>query len=699
MREYQLKSFQPPIDLQINYQAELNLEQYQVVTGAEGPCLVLAGAGSGKTRVLVYRVAYLLERGVSPERIMLVTFTNKAAKEMMSRIEKILKEKTRGLWGGTFHHLGNRLLRQYGQAIGLKPNFNILDEEDANNLLKTCLKEIKIPTDKYFPKTKVIRKIISLATNSGQDTKSVMATRFSQIPLIYSALIESLAQNYQVKKIKSNALDFDDLLYYWLKLLLTSETVRNKLAEQFQYILVDEYQDTNPLQGKIIENLVGAGKNILVVGDDAQSIYSFRGADISNILDFPKVFPNCQTFKLETNYRSTPEILGLANQSIKNNREQFKKELKTNKASAGKPILTAAADAEQQAEFVSQRILELNQESGIGLNQIAVLFRAHYQSLELELAFNKKNIPYVMRGGLRFFEQAHIKDALAFLKIIANSADEISWQRVLFLFDGLGEASAQKIWQRISRASDLKAVLTAGWADGLTGRLNLAWQRVQNLFKKLTTIDPNNIAELLETIISSDYDVYLKNNYENYNDRLSDLKQLAIFSANYEKLQNFLADAALSEGFKGEVNKSQPMTDKEMVTLSTIHQAKGLEWRVVFIIGLVDGQFPNIKVLASPAEMAEERRLFYVAATRAQDELYLTYPLIGGYLGVFNQLSQFVKELPEQFYDSWQVKEESCLDSFSIDEPVIQLNEEGEVSNNFWQRFIAKRQQREKDLE
>ena len=416
MDEYILKNQEPNYGFKINYRAELNEEQYQVVTQGDGPCLVLAGAGSGKTRTLVYRVAYLLEKGANPNSILLVTFTNKAAREMTGRLELLLKDQVKGLWSGTFHHIGNRLLRTYGQAIGLNPNFNILDNEDSKSLIKACRQSVSLPNDKYFPKADLIHKIISLSVNSKNNISDLINRRFSQIDENYIPLIEKIGNLYQARKKQANALDFDDLLSEWNRLLLESESVREKLAKQFKYILVDEYQDTNYIQGEIINHLAGDDQNVLVVGDDSQSIYSFRGAVVENILDFPKNFSQTKTFKLEINYRSTPEILGLANEPIRHNRHKFDKKLRTHKKSGERPALVALDSVDSQADFICQRILDLQKEQRINLNEIAVLFRAHFQSLELELAMNKRNIPYVMRGGLRFFEQAHIKDVVAYLE-------------------------------------------------------------------------------------------------------------------------------------------------------------------------------------------------------------------------------------------------------------------------------------------
>lgn len=684
MQKYQLKNFIPSGLFKIDYQSELNNEQYQAVTRGDGPCLVLAGAGSGKTRTLVYRVAYLLEKGVKANRILLVTFTNKAAKEMLSRIDSLLKSKTKGLWGGTFHHIGNRILRIYGSAIGLKPNFNILDAEDAKALVKVAMASSAIPRDKYFPKADMIYKIISLAANLSCSISEVVDRRFGQIDKNYISLIEQIANGYQKRKSQSNALDFDDLLHLWARLLRESPPVRQKLASQFEHVLVDEYQDTNRLQGDIVANLAGTSPNVFVVGDDSQSIYSFRGADVNNILDFPKIFPQVQTFKLETNYRSTPEILNLANHSISYNQNQFDKKLKTNKPGGSRPAVVPLSDNSQQAEFICQRILDLEREDGLSLKDIAVLFRAHYQSLELELELNKRNIPYIMRGGLRFFEQAHIKDVVAFLKILANNRDELAWQRLLLLQPGVGAVIAQKIYQAICRQSDLAAMVN-NFSIDLPVKAQASFGRLQQIIAKISSLDINDMAAIIELVINSNYRDYLKNNYENYQDRIADLEQLAIFAANYDDLAKFLADAALGESFKGESIAGYQDGADEAIVLSTIHQAKGLEWPAVFIIGLVDGQFPNAKAFERSTDLEEERRLFYVAATRAQDYLYLTYPLFSYSSGNLNQPSQFIKELPQQVYEPWQVDEDNS-------DEVIYVEEEDSVVDNFWQRVKARRE-------
>lgn len=693
MKQYNLKPTESPVDFKIDYAKELNDEQYRAVTESIGPSLVLAGAGSGKTRTLTYRVAYLLETGVPAERILLVTFTNKAAKEMMNRIEVLHKGTPKGLWGGTFHSIGNRILRMYGKEIGIEPNFNILDSDDSKTLVKSCLSSVTLPKDKFFPKADLIAKIISLSANLSRPIDEVISEKYSHIDESYIPTIREISEIYKVKKKQANALDYDDLLGEWNRLLMECDYIRTRLANKFQYILVDEYQDTNFIQGQIINNLAGRDQNILVVGDDSQSIYSFRGADVNNILTFPTDYPKAKTFRLETNYRSTPEILDLANTSIKYNKNKFDKNLRTEKAGGKKPVLASCDDGYRQAEFIGQRILEL-QDEGISLSDMVVLFRAHFQSLELEMELNKRNIPYVMRGGLRFFEQQHIKDVVAYLKIINNINDELSWQRILLLQVGVGPANANRIWQAISGLPSLKEAINYPFENVASAKVLSGWQESKKILACLAEIEKDDVSSLIEAILSGGYKNYVKNNFENYSDRIDDLEQLVVFASNYDSLEKLLADVALSEGFKGQSMVDYKEGEDEAITLSTIHQAKGLEWKVVFVIGLANGQFPNAKVMEKQSEMEEERRLFYVACTRAQDQLYLTYPMFSHKSGNINQISDFIKELPPQVYEQWSVNDSfSSNDDWDNDdgENVIDIDSEDSVTNQFWARMRAKR--------
>ncbi len=645
-------------EIKLNYHQDLNPEQWSVVSTADGPCLVLAGAGSGKTRTLVYRVAYLLEQGIPADKILLMTFTNKAAKEMLWRVEQLLGYKPHQLWGGTFHHIGNLILRKNIHSLGYKTNYSIFDEDDAQTLLQSILAEKNMKKDKYFPKSGVLKNIISFSKNSGQTIEKIYQEKFSYLKENFLPTIVDIANQYEQRKQQHNALDYDDLLLLWLKLMETKPAIKNKLTNKFQYILVDEYQDTNRLQAKIIEHLGDVHKNILVVGDDAQSIYSFRAADISNILQFPKKIPGTKIFKLESNYRSTPEILNLANDSIKHNLNQFPKKLITTKASGEKPVLVNAQNNQQQAEFISQRIIELTEE-GYNLRDIAVLFRADWHALELEIELNKKNIPYLKRGGIKFFEQAHLKDIIAFLKIKYNPRDEIAWTRILNLQTGIGRVGAQKIINALPPLS-LEEILQA--KINLPPNLNSAWQKFINNLEKFIKFDSNDIDGCIGEIMNTFYTLYLQTKYDNATKRIEDIEQLENFAASYQALDKFLSDISLSENFRVEDAANQNSEPDDFLILSTIHQAKGLEWPIVFIINLISGQFPHAKTMENKDEIEEERRLFYVAVTRAQNLLYLIYPniLYNQYYGfIFSQPSEFIQELEENLYDSWQVATDS----------------------------------------
>jgi DNA helicase-2/ATP-dependent DNA helicase PcrA len=435
--EYVLKPFRPELRLNIDYARELNEQQLAAVTAPPGPALVIAGAGSGKTRTLTYRVAFLLEQGIPPDRILLLTFTNKAAAEMMRRVSDLIGHELRSLWGGTFHSIGARVLRLHAETLGYQRDFTILDRDDAKDLIKACMADAQIDKkDKHFPKPDVLNEIFSLAANTHQTIEQLLEGKFSY----FSEFAQEIAdqqKRYHARKRATNGMDFDDLLALWLRLLQDHPEVREQYQRRFQFILVDEYQDTNKLQGDLIDLLAARHRNVTVVGDDAQSIYAWRGANFANILDFPKRYPGAQVFKIETNYRSTPEILNVANAAIAANVNQFAKELAPARKSGVKPALVQCHDAGQQAAFIAQRTLELREE-GVSLNQIAVLYRSHFHALELQLELTRQQIPFSITSGIRFFEQAHIKDATAYLKFVANPRDEVSFKRLTLLLPESG---------------------------------------------------------------------------------------------------------------------------------------------------------------------------------------------------------------------------------------------------------------------
>ena len=649
MKSYKLTPFVSTTE--INYEENLNPQQLKVVKEADGPSLVLAGAGSGKTRVLIYRLAYLLSQGVPATNILLVTFTNKASKEMIHRAETVLKSSLSGLWTGTFHHIGNMILRHEAQAIGYLANFTIIDKEDSKDLIEDCIEELGYTKDaKLFPKKDIISNIYSICVNSLKGVEDVIAENYQHIEE-YSLHIKKVLARYEQKKKQSNTMDFNDLLKYWLKILETDELCK-KYSGNFKYILVDEYQDTNRIQFEIIKRLASYNKNILVVGDDAQSIYSFRGADINNLLDFPKTFEGAKIYKLETNYRSSPQILSLANNIITHNINQFPKVLRAVKEAAEKPMAVRTKDVYAQAKFVAQRALELNNQ-GIPLSEIAVLFRSHFQVLELEIELMKRNIPYIMRGGVRFFEQAHIKDVMSYLKIINNPTDELSFKRAVSLYKGIGRSFATKIWKMfITEKRSVDEV-----TKELPKRQQTGFKEFSKIFQKIRTIEKpqNAVREIL-----SFYKDYCYLTFDNPDDRILDLEELAKMAADYPTVRRFLTELNSFENFKGETMLSA--SEKiEFLTLSTIHQAKGLEWEAVFIVGFSDYEFPHPKALGKDEALEEERRLFYVAATRAKQMLYITYPeakytFKNGL--IICRPSMFLTEIPFSNYEEMNVEED-----------------------------------------
>lgn len=645
----------------IDYKKALNMAQYEVVTEGDGPCLVLAGAGSGKTRTLVYRVAYLLEKGVRPENILLVTFTNKAAREMLDRVKGLLGVEPTDLNGGTFHHIGNKILRKYADRLGFTRSFSILDQDDSLAIVKEVMQGMSIGgKNETFPKPKVVHSIISFANNTNKSVFEVAQDQYGY-PEFVANRMDAIATSYREKKISANAMDFDDLLIKWLQLLQQFPEVRDYLAKQYHYILVDEYQDTNYIQAAVIRELASYHNNILVVGDDAQSIYSFRAADVLNILDFKKVFPTAKTYRIETNYRSTPQILSLANDSISNNKSQFDKALKPVRDDGMMPVLIPARDVYQQAKLVVKKIKE-RYVKGVNYSSQAVLFRATFHSAELQLELARNNIPYVVRGGMRYFEQAHIKDVVAYVKVLANSRDEIAWKRILRMQEGIGLKTADTMWQQIAQFDTLED-LVKGMISVRSSRGKTSWRKIQDLFKHLVYAQKTQqgfLAHAVTTILEKVYEAYVRSNFDNYQERLEDLTQFVDFVATYDDIAQLLEDVMLSESFM--TDSSQ---EADAIILSTIHQAKGLEWSCVTLLSVRDGDFPHHKSFDDMKQLEEERRLFYVAVTRAKDELTLLYPVrkFSYQFGETNAgPSLFIKELDESRYV--QVKGQGMDDSF-----------------------------------
>jgi DNA helicase-2/ATP-dependent DNA helicase PcrA len=665
IKKYTIKTVKRDTGFTVDYAKELNPEQYEAVMAGEGPILVIAGAGSGKTRTVTYRVARLVESGINPSKILLVTFTNKAAKEMLHRAELLIKTDIKKIWGGTFHHIGNLILRRHAEALGYKPNFSILDSEDSKDLINACISDAGIDVKlRRFPQGDVLGDIIGLSVNTEELLERLVYQRY---PYFISVVddIEKVTHKYHQRKKRLNLMDFDDLLLNWKRLLEEFPDVKEVYSNRFEHILVDEYQDTNKIQADIIDLLASGKRNVMVVGDDSQSIYSFRGANFANIIEFPKRYPDAKIYKLTINYRSTPEILELANKSISFNRWQFPKSLRPIKGQGNTPVIVPLNDVIQQAGFVAQRVLELRDE-GISLNDIAVLYRSHYHSMELQMELTKRGIPYEVRSGIRFFEQAHIKDVTSYMRIIINPMDELGWKRILKLIPKIGNITSSKIWDFISKTEYPLDTL------GLKEVLNMIPKGAINPFKDfLKNIkflrDPEllkNPSEMIRLIIESGYEDYLYTKYKDAESRLEDLNQLSTFALQYESTKEFLSELALLTSVVAE-DVVMGGEDDERVILSSIHQAKGLEWDVVFIIWLSDGRFPAAKALKNGEGEEEERRLFYVGVTRARDELYLCYPIMSQdrwQEALIMKPSRFIQEIPEGLYEKWVIDEERMLE-------------------------------------
>jgi DNA helicase-2/ATP-dependent DNA helicase PcrA len=667
-REYRLTSPSPARAVGasgIDYAAELNPQQLAAATAAPGPALVIAGAGSGKTRTLTYRVAYLLDNGIDPRHILLLTFTNKAAREMIHRVEELLGIDSRQLWGGTFHSIGNRLLRRHAGELGYDTNYSIMDREDQRDLMSTVIAECEVDTKGLrFPKPDVLGDLFSLAVNTATPVEAVVTRRYPYFDRLID-LILAVHRAYEDKKKETNNLDFDDLLVKTVELLRRVPELRQLYQRQFQFLLVDEYQDTNTIQGEFIDLLAEQHRNLMVVGDDAQSIYSWRGANFQNILRFPQRYPGASVYKIETNYRSVPEILTLANESIAANRQQFAKRLQPARSAREMlPALVPLPTPTDQARFVAQRIEELR-DSGVELEEMAVIYRAHFHSMEVQMELTARGIPFQVTSGLRFFEQAHIKDVAAFMKLISNRRDELAFKRIVRLLPGIGATTADHLWhawQASEAAASPQAKPSPAMLEfKVPARGAKAWEQLAYTLDELVGEEgPVPPSAMIPSILGGVYDDYLRAKYPNYDSRKQDLEQLKQYSLGFTDLGEFLSQLSLLTGVDTDVTPRQE-PDREAVCLTSVHQAKGLEWKVVFLIWLADGMFPNSRALEGPPEdggLEEERRLFYVAMTRAKDELYLTHPTLwpGSHTGeVLQRPSRFLKELPKDLLEEWRV--------------------------------------------
>jgi DNA helicase-2/ATP-dependent DNA helicase PcrA len=633
----------------IPYETRLNASQYEAITATEGPLLVIAGAGSGKTRTLTYRVARLVEAGVSPSGILLLTFTRRAAQQMLERATELLDSRCGKVAGGTFHSFGNSILRKYAPHMGLAPGFAIMDRADAEAAISILRKEIHAgPKHRSFPRKHTLANIFSRAVNKMTTIEDVVYDDYAHL----SSDIEAIAlifQAYQNHKREHQLLDFDDLLVYLQQLLKGHPDIRERIASSYRYIMVDEYQDTNKIQAEILYLLTGVHQNIMVVGDDSQSIYAFRGANFRNIMEFPKMFPGTRIITLEENYRSVQPILNLTNVIIDQAMEKYSKTLFTRREGGSTPVLVSARDENSQSLFVVHKIQELI-DQGVALNQIAVLFRAGFHSFDLEIELNREQMPFIKVGGFRFVESAHIKDVLAHLRVIANPHDRISWYRILLLINKIGPTTAQKVFEAIrNEGSGYTGLLTVNSTGGALKGL----KRLKELFAQIDSF-PMSVVKMGEAVVRH-YLPILKERHDDHPKREKDLEQLLAIMERYDNLGNFLTDMALEppNTSVGDTLAAESAA-KDRLVLSTVHSAKGLEWHTVFIIWALDGRFPSAQSIYKEEDLEEELRLMYVAATRARENLYFTYPgqVYDRSVGVMlNQPSRFIAMVPEDILE------------------------------------------------
>lgn len=609
-------------------------------TTVEGPLLIVAGAGTGKTRTLVFRVAHLIDIGVDPRSILLLTFTRRAAEEMLRRASLLIDNRCSQVAGGTFHSFANSILRQFGRRIDLSPSFTIMDRPDSEDAIQLLRTEMGLNNkEKRFPRKQTVAEIFSMALNKQTTVPNLVEREYPHLDDALDDLLRLYERYVEYKQTKT-LLDYDDLLTKLRDLLATHEEVRRRLSETYQFIMVDEYQDTNHLQAQIVRLLAATHDNVAVVGDDAQSIYSFRGANFRNIMDFPEAFPGTRIIKLEENYRSTQPILNLTNQIIQRAKERYDKRLYTRKSAGETPVLVQAESEQMQSRFVCQKILELREE-GVPLWDIAVLFRSSFHSFDLEIELARHNIPFIKRGGFQFMQTTHIKDLLAYLRVLANPQDTISWNRILLLLEGIGAQMSQKITRWLVDGGQPVERLRSFAAKG----------KVAHALKTL--------AQVLEVVSQTDrpaeqtqylmqyYGPILKRNHpDDHPKRLRDLEHFQGVTERYRSLERLLADMALEppNDSVGGVLAVDP--DEGPVVLSTIHSAKGLEWHSVFVIWALEGRFPSFYNINTEEDLEEERRLLYVAATRAKENLFITYPI-----RIFDRGLRMVLSRPSQFIE------------------------------------------------
>lgn len=655
---------QPGAIPSIDFRALLNDEQYAAVTAEAGPLLVLAGAGSGKTRTLTYRVAYLLSQGVKPGEILLLTFTNKAAKEMLHRVHDLTGVEPARFWGGTFHSIGHRVLRIHGEAINLPRNFTILDADESESLLKQVVEveDKNFFKDKTNPRPGPLFSVISLSRNTQLPLDETITQYFPQYSEIKYAF-PAFAAAYAKKKREQNVCDYDDLLEHWLTLLKEHPDIAGYFAHRFRHLLVDEYQDTNTLQAQIIDR-IATHHRIMAVGDDAQCIYSWRGADFENIMTFPERHPGTVIHRIETNYRSTPQILALANGVLEAQPKgrHFEKELRAHRANSQKPFVVQCIDDREQAEFIVKRIHSVIEDDGVSPNEIAILYRSHFVALETQLALSRAGIPYQITSGVKFFERQHVRDLVGLISFVYNPANQTAWQRIAVLLPKIGEKGAQKIYAaaldhaRLMQRDFIDALATDDVKSKVPKDAKAEWDSFcASLAEISESMKSERPFKTVELAVDGWYGDYLRGAFADYIDRLDELKAMVGFAQRFDTLQDLLAQIVL---LNGETSDRQVDANAEAVRLTTVHQAKGLEYDVVFVIGLADGMFPGRRAIEA-GDVEEERRLFYVAVTRAKNELYLCYPKVATRAGPGGMLlnpSRFIVELDERLYEPLRIK-------------------------------------------
>ncbi len=621
-----------------DYAQELNPQQLAAVEVVDGPALVIAGAGSGKTRVLVYRVARLIDSGIDPASILLLTFTRKAAQEMLGRVGLLIGPHSDRVMGGTFHSVANQLLRRYGRAIGLEPGFTILDRGDSEDLVNLLRVQVGLgETGRRFPRKRTIVEIFSKASNTLRPLDDVLLNEYAHF-VDYRVELEALQKAYEATKRQRQLVDYDDLLLRLRELLAVDDPARRMISGTWRYILVDEYQDTNRLQAEVVRHLAATHENVMVVGDDSQSIYSFRGATFRNIMEFPDQFPGTRIFKLEENYRSTQSVLALANAIIEGATDKYSKTLFTHQQQGERPILVQTVGENPQSRFVVQKILELREE-GVPLENMAVLFRSSFHAFDLEVELVKQGIPFLKRGGFKFIETAHVKDLVAHARIVHNPLDNVSWNRVLQLVDGVGQKRAKDLIAQLVEAEASYEVLRQGGGRSALGLCHLA-----EALESASQVEDASPPDQLQRLLNYYYPI-LKEQYDDYPKRIRDLEHLMVMAERYANLEEFLADLTLEPPETSVTEVDAPGRDERLV-LSTIHSAKGLEWHCVFVLWLVDGRFPSTYAFQDEDGLEEERRLLYVAVTRAKRLLYLTFPV-----QVYDKITGTILSKPSRFLD------------------------------------------------